>query len=41
MDETSLEEVMEALDGLYDDIDEIPRAAFENYRGYPPSILVE
>ena len=41
MDERSMEEVMEALDGLYDDLDEIPRAAFETYRSYPPKILID
>ncbi len=41
MDERSMEEVMGALVGLYDDLDEIPRTAFETYRSYPPEILVE
>lgn len=41
MDEKSMEEIMETLDGLYDDLDEIPRLAFEIYRQYPPRVLVE
>lgn len=41
MAERSMNEVMEGIAHLIDDIDGIPRAAFETYRRYSPEVLVE
>lgn len=41
MAERSMDEVMGELSSIMDDLDEIPRLAFELYRSYPPPVLLE